>query len=690
MTDAYYIGYKLFINCPNCHTTPKIKKINLSIPLYCCCEGKEEIVHISEIYKQIQIKERFTFTGRIEYNNNLPLFIISILTIIRKIIYTYFSSYSNFFIFDKNEFSGKEYDENASEFFEENDIEKMDKNIKNLQNNEINEKIVQNLKKFLLDIFYFVLLLKKCPYFLDKLSFQDIYTNCGELDEESSKLYIQFQEELKIHFLPDYYYDTEKNKIYEVIPILEKNLFLLVFIDEIKFYDIQLKNIIFSVKAKISKAKIYKINCENFIVSKNIDHLDFEKEQRNLLHFMKIKYNAENKPIELYETELLENGIKSNIKYKIKEVGVIDDKNIICVDLNNKIYLLKRNENKKFYIYQEIKEIYVNNNSSLYFLSDKINEQVIIYRDTNLFFYDFNMNLKNRSGFNYIETVQILNKDVYLLKTFKNIILISSKYLEIICQYEIDHLYCKKIIMLRHSGNFLILPKRSEHHPLYFRIINNELKFFGQKCYDENIYIDAQEINENGDYFVFTNQNCFINKKKYYFPILYFNKKDKCFIDNLPNLNDDDKYCLGRKMSFNSDNYYIDDSTDEAPYYNYCGFIDCPICYPPPYIDLISDIIHKELKIDNYDLRVWSKKKKKNKIKRNKILKKKEKYNKKYMNKFGNDELDLYYGKDKENSLFGKFNDLGKKKKYKYYKDYEFAESDSQFENCKLISLLKK
>ena len=575
-----------------------------------------------------------------------------------------------------------------------------------MQNYEINEKIVQNLKIFLLDIFYFVLLLKKCPYFSDKLIFQDIYTDCGEFDEDSFNLYIKFQEELKIHFLPDYYYyDTEKNKIYKVIPILEKNMFLLVFIDEIKFYDIQSKTIVFTVKAKISQAIIYKINCEDFIVFEYLDHLDLGKELKNRLHFMKIKYNSENKPIELYETELLENGIKSRIKYNIKNVGVIDDKNIICVDFKNNFFLLKRNENKKFFIYKEKIEINIffdqtqmgisltesTLDPSLYFLSDKINEQVIIYSKNEVLFYDFNINLKSKLKFNNIETLQILNKDVYLLKNRKSIILISSKYLEIICEYEIDYeinIYCRKLLMLRHSGNFLILTNRSDH-PVYFRIINNEIKFFGQKCYDENKFVDAEEINENGDYIVFTNQIFVINKKKYYFPILYFNKKDKCFIDDLPNYNDEDKYCLRRKMSFGSDNYYIDDSTDEYLYYNYCGNIDCTICYPPLYTDLINDIIHKELKIDNYDLRVWSKMKKKNKIKRHKIWKKNEKYNKKYMNIFGNDELDLYYEKYEKNSLNGKYNDLGKKK-YNYLKDYEFAESDSQYENCELNNFTEK
>ena len=39
------------------------------------------------------------------------------------------------------------------------------------------------------------------------------------------------------------------------------------------------------------------------------------------------------------------------------------------------------------------------------------------------------------------------------------------------------------------------------------------------------------------------------------------------------------------------------------------------------------------------------------------------------MNKFGNDEMDLYYENDEENSLNGKYNDSGKKK-YNFHKEY--------------------
>lgn len=532
MSDRYYIGYRLYANCPNCNSEAKITKLNLCIPLECSCKEKTEIFHISEIYNQIKIIESSIFIEKKEkYNkNNLNSFIKSTLPTIRKIISNYFSSYSNLFIIYKNEFSDEEYDENASEFFEENDIEKMKKNISNLKNYKISEKIVQNLKIFLLDILHFVLLIKKCPC-LDKLIFPDIYYDKGEFGEVSFKLYLSIQEELKIHFLPGY--DYQKNIIYKVIPILEKNVFLLAFIDKIKILDIHLKSYIFSIKAKISEAKIYKISSEDFIVFKEINNsIPYE----NQLQFMKIKYNSENKPVELYETYLLEKDIKSNIKYKIKDAEVIDDKNIICTDLDNRIYFLKKNENKKFYIYKEIKEMNIPRKSCVYFLSDKINEQVIIYSDNinDLLFYDLDINLKkNMKNFHDIETVQILNENVYLLKTSESIIIISSKYLEIIFQYKID-IECNKILMLRHSGNFLILTERSDHS-FYFRFINNELKFLGQKCYDENKYIDVKEINENGDHIVFTNQNLVLNKKKYNFPILYFYKKDKNFMDGLPN-----------------------------------------------------------------------------------------------------------------------------------------------------------
>ena len=322
MSDRYYIGYRLYVNCPNCNSNIKITKLNLCIPLECSCKGQAQIVHISEIYNQIKINESSTFVKKIEkYNkNNLNSFIISTLATIRKIISNYFSSYSNLFIIYKNEFSEEEYDENAAEFYEENDIEKMKKNISNLKNHEISEKIVQNLKIFLLDIFHFVLLIKKCPC-LDKLIFQDIYYNSGEFGEVSFKLYLSIQEELKIHFLPGY--DYKKNIIYKIIPILEKNVFLLAFIDEIKILDIHLKSYIFSVKAKISEAKIYKISSEDFIVFKEINNSNSYKNQ---LQFMKIKYNSENKPIELYETYLLEKDIKSKIKNEIKDAEVIDEK----------------------------------------------------------------------------------------------------------------------------------------------------------------------------------------------------------------------------------------------------------------------------------------------------------------------------------------------------------------------------
>ena len=43
----------------------------------------------------------------------------------------------------------------------------------------------------------------------------------------------------------------------------------------------------------------------------------------------------------------------------------------------------------------------------------------------------------------------------------------------------------------------------------------------------------------------------------------------------------------------------------------------------------------------------------------------------------------LYFEKDNENSLYAKYNDLGKKQ-YNYHKDFEFAADDSDYKNCRL------
>ena len=46
----------------------------------------------------------------------------------------------------------------------------------------------------------------------------------------------------------------------------------------------------------------------------------------------------------------------------------------------------------------------------------------------------------------------------------------------------------------------------------------------------------------------------------------------------------------------------------------------------------------------------------------------------------------LYYKEDDEDSLYAKYNDLGKKQ-YNYHKDFEFADSNSEYKNCKLSVL---
>jgi len=46
----------------------------------------------------------------------------------------------------------------------------------------------------------------------------------------------------------------------------------------------------------------------------------------------------------------------------------------------------------------------------------------------------------------------------------------------------------------------------------------------------------------------------------------------------------------------------------------------------------------------------------------------------------------LYYKEDDEDSFYAKYNDLGKKQ-YNYHKDFELADSNSEYQNCKLSVL---
>ena len=46
----------------------------------------------------------------------------------------------------------------------------------------------------------------------------------------------------------------------------------------------------------------------------------------------------------------------------------------------------------------------------------------------------------------------------------------------------------------------------------------------------------------------------------------------------------------------------------------------------------------------------------------------------------------LYYEKDNEDSLYAKYNDLGKKQ-YNYHKDYEFEDDDSDYEKCRIDNI---
>ena len=182
------------------------------------------------------------------------------------------------------------------------------------------KKVLEALKYLIIDIHFFILFLKECPYFIEKIKFYNNIYAINALYGNICELYRELQEVLKINFCQNYE-DYEEIKIVRVYPILEKKLILLFTLKDVKFYNIKLNKITFSIKQEISEAKIYKINSGKLSI-----HL------KHFLFFMCIKYDSFNKPINIY-TQYFEN--KKIVKIYFHSVNVIDENNIIVCD--NKI-----------------------------------------------------------------------------------------------------------------------------------------------------------------------------------------------------------------------------------------------------------------------------------------------------------------------------------------------------------------
>ena len=651
MQKEFYVEYKTFPRCKKCNSKMFIKSLNLTLTTECKCEknNKDKFIHISDLYNKIQFTKelkRVKIGETLQYNNKLRLLISKVLCIMKKIIIIYFNFYSVFFPFVKNN-DDLDFDNNSQDekkFFEEKNSKKFKENILNLNNENLSEKDKTDLKSLLLDMFFYVLFLKKCPYYVETITknFHNIkYFELNEFNDNTFKLYDEFQEALKQVFCPHYEVNI---KIIKVYLISETNTILLFTLNDVIFYNFELNEITFILSQKMIKAKIYKINSQKLL---------FHHE--NVLFLMCIKYDSMNRAIKIYK-KYFEMNEKKQIKC-ISSVNVIDENNIVVVDSDINLYLLKKNRDDNYSIDKKTQfkidfwcRSY-HSYTSLYI--DKSNERVILFfrchseridsifeHSAVLIFYDLNFTEKKIMRFTYNDRgcfssrdLHILNNETYILFFGQKIYLISSKYLEIVSIYDYINMpnLHENILILKQTQNIFIFPYFS-NYVSHFRFVDNEIKYIGEKIYSRNL-IDIKEINENGDSILFTNAKTG--------PIFYYFKNDKKISDY--------NFSLFKETEKNiANNYFI---IKKCPYYHYHSDFDydddlywdfkgctCEDCCPR-FANISEEVLdYIELKQEDY----YKYKKKKRRInKRKKIVKIRKKNNKKYMVKYG--EEDEYF-----------------------------------------------
>jgi hypothetical protein len=151
-----------------------------------------------------------------------------------------------------------------------------------------------------------------------------------------------------------------------------------------------------------------------------------------------------------------------------------------------------------------------------FIIADKLNQQIILlhsyeynllsYNINNQSFYNKKIDVREQNFEDYFrdfirdwsKLFKILNKDTYLLSIDKNAIyLISSKYLEIITEYDLKDDFDKCFILNNMNMIFFSFNNRI----IIYKFENGELNFYKKKyCKYYEKMIDIKGINEKGDH----------------------------------------------------------------------------------------------------------------------------------------------------------------------------------------------
>lgn len=662
--------------CSKCKC--EINELNLSLAYWCKCDNEKEKIwnksfipsknkHLSEIYKRIEyIKHPLQRLNEI-IEKKISIFTKRIKAFLKGIIMCNMKSNLNLFNFSKKQYI--EENEQGIPFFNEEYSEKLVDLVNNLNSSKLEPNILEELKTFILDIHYFVLILKKNPLISQKIIFQNVYTKYSD----NLILYdynIEFQDLLKQYFFKeDCNYHSYNEELIQIFPIIEKNIILLIYTNLIKMYNFIFNNFVLTVKAKIGGTKICKINPENLVILGD-----------SKLYFSKMEYDSMNNPIKLYYFDCIK------LPCAIIDFDIVNENNIICIDIMDKIHLLNIFYHKNNIIYnisrtETINYNYYNN----YILADKINKQIVLSSEkitehqyiSVIKFYDIDLTQKKKEfkfkdntsyicSFNLIKgrKLKYLNSNLYILFFYQKIYLISSKYLEIVSKYvinirksmqEINFLYYNYII-LEKSKNIIVHDKYSK---FIFKLFNNEIIFDEKSNWLDDVYskefFNIIEINEQGDFIIiiFTSDKklklCYINNKKV----------ENIFIEKRR------EELYGKKESNDTNDIY--DESESYIYSNYNDFdercsnddfhygIGCPTCsYGWPICSENDSTIntqirkYKEVKNDYYEKKM--KKKLRLKKDRNKIRKKIKKHYITSERKYKND-----LEKDCHNKKFKKY-----------------------------------
>ena len=454
------------------------------------CYNPFKKIHLCQIYHNIEYIEDTTTKGYFYYSEqkrNLNLIEKNALLILKLISEEFFfkqySSYDNLFYSDS--------------YFKEDFLNKLEKNVMNFKNPKLEPKILEAMKLFILDIYCLILVLKKTKNFIKK-EFLSVWINYDFKEYKNNiikyfKEYVELEENVKNNLKgKDLYFPQNIKFIYYI----DDNLFLVFNSQSAKLYNVGKNKFLCSIPIEYNRIKkISKINKNNFLIIEYgklfIINIEFEKNYE----FPKFKvvhcFNNKN----------------------ITDADIINEESILCIDdnTNKNIYKLKKNFSNEYFIEKQNKIINIGY-CFTNILADNFNNQFLVCFDNSsiILIYDINNLILKKSLPSLPHSlddkdykIKILNKELYIYFSRK-IVLISSKYLEVVSVYE-NFIKFDLISLFPNSLDiFLKFNDYIGKYIFHYYFDKNELKM--QSVYYNESLIDLQEINNRGDYMIF-NQN---------------------------------------------------------------------------------------------------------------------------------------------------------------------------------------